>query len=260
MKTMKSLIYLFSAAAMLVQGCSVKEDRGQCPCRFELDLSGIDTTKIKSVNVLAVIAEDVVFRDCIRAEDFSRGFVADVPHGDMCVNVWSGEDGEIEAGRLVRIPYGVECPPLYMHSFMADTRGECVRVKVRLFKNHCRLSVRMQGQQSVPYSLTFKGGVDGYDMLGRPSSGDFSCVAYPGEDGASLALIPRQVDSSLLLEVDDGRGPYKVFAVGEYLDAAGYDWSASDLEDVSLVLDYYKTSVKIIVAGWDKEYVYDVIL
>ena len=113
--------------------------------------------------------------------------------------------------------------------------------------------------ETMPYSLTFSGNVDGYGLDGLPSAGDFSCVAYPGDDGGSQALLPRQLDSSLLLEIDDNSSTVKTFAVGEYIAGSGYDWSAENLDDITIVLEYYVTYIKITIQGWDKEYSYDMI-
>ena len=89
---------------------------------------------------------------------------------------------------------------------------------------------------------------------------EFSCVAYPGTEGNLQAGLPRQVDASLLLEVDDGTSVQKTFALGEYIISSGYDWTAEELEDMTVTLDYQITYVKITVSGWDKEYFYNIIL
>lgn len=239
----------------LVVGCSVKEDREDCPCRLIIDMTGIDTTLVKQLNLLATSPDGVVFSDTVDAESFADLYVRDVPHMLMRVNVWDG-DSELQ------IPYGCECPPFYMSSFDADTRGEVCRHNVELKKNHCRLTVLFDGREQVPYRLTFRGNVDGYGEDGFPSAGDFACVAYPvGKSAGSQVTVPRQLDSSLLLDVeDDGSTTLKTFAIGEYLQAGGYDWTAEELEDATVILDYYITGIRITYKGWDKEYSYDITL
>jgi hypothetical protein len=256
---MRKMILMALVVAVVV-GCSVKEDRTVCPSRLVLDLSGVDTSLVKSLNLMAVLDGRVVLQDKLFVADFDEEYVADVPHGKLLVNVWGGGEDRAPFNDGLIIPYGCECPPLYMHSFEADTRGEAFRQVVELCKNHCRLTVKMDGVAEIPYSLTFKGNVDGYMQNGLPSSGDFSCVAYPSGLGESEALMPRQLDSSLLLEVDDNSSVSKVFAIGEYILASGYDWTEKDLKDVTICLDFYVTDMKITIQGWDKEYIYDIIL
>ena len=256
---MRKMIYVVLTAGLAI-GCSIKEDRNDCPSRLILDLSGVDTSFVKFLNIRAVLDGEVVLQDKVSAIDFAHEYIADVPHGDLLVNVWGGGEGRASFNDGLIIPYGCECPPLYMHSFGADTRGESCRRVVELCKNYCRLTVKMDGVDQIPYSLTFKGNVDGYMQDGLPSNGDFSCVAYPSGQGESDALMPRQLDSSLLLEVDDNSSVSKVFAIGEYISASGYDWTEKNLKDVTICLDFYVTDMKITVEGWDKEYIYDIIL
>lgn len=253
---------IFTAAlvVLFLGSCSVKEDRYSCPCRLSLDFSGVDTDVVGPVFLLATLDGEVVFSDSVGAAAVKEDYVREVPHGNLRVNAWCAPRERIDEENGVVIPFGCECPPIYMHSFMADTRGEVCHEKVTMSKNHCRLTVRVEGCEEMPYSLTFRGNVDGYDLDGLPSDGDFACVAYPGEAGSSEAVLPRQLDSSLMLEVDDGTSVAKTFAVGEYILASGYDWSSENLEDVTIVLDYYLTYITISVQEWDKEYIYDITL
>lgn len=257
---MMRMIVLLMLALVSVASCSVKEDRSDCPARLILDFKDVDTAVFKSLNLLVTHEGETVFSDSVGADDFTKDYVRDVPHGSLRVNVWAGDGDRVVHEHGVVIPYGCECPPIYMHSFIADTEGELWRETVCLKKNHCRLTVMMEGVEKIPYSLTFKGNVDGYRLDGQPSSGDFSCVAYPAGTRESQALLPRQTDSSLLMEVDDGTSVIKTFAIGEYIASSGYDWTSGNLEDVTIVLDYYITYVKITIQEWDKEYVYNITL
>lgn len=246
---------------MTAAACSVKEERHGCPCVLSLDFSGLDTVAVKEVNILAISAADgIVFTDKVSVEDFCDVYVRNVPRGKLNLNVWSGDGGMTGSDCLIMIPYGVECPPIYLSSADLDAGGEICHHQVCLHKNHCRLSVEMPDRLQLPESFTFKGCVNGYGIGGHPSSGEFSCVAYPSAQGLSHARIPRQNDSSLMLEVDDGSPHLKQFAIGEYLAAGGYDWTAEDLADVTITLDYSMTSIQIKIAGWDKEEIYTIIL
>ena len=253
-------IILSVLLVMAVTGCSVKEDRRKCPCVMDLDFSGLDTDVIESVNVLVRSADGIVFIDSIPATAFNDRYERKVPHDVLAVSVWCGDEGMSDEGALVHIPYGVECPPVYMDCFVADTRAELFRKKVSLHKNYCRLTIEMPDREDLPYSLIFKGGVDGYDVSGNPSSGDFSCVAYPEAESGMQVVLPRQIDSSLLLQVDDQVPYVKTFALGEYLAAGGYDWTAEELADVTVVLDYSMKVISVHIAPWDKDEIYNVIL
>ncbi len=254
----RTLICLF--AGTLFAGCSVKEDREDCPCRLVLDFSEVDTFLVKSVEVLGVTGENVAFSDTLSADDFGEKYICEVVRESIRINIWSTVDYGCSFPEGITIPYGFECPRLYMQSFVADATGEVWYGKVRLRKNHCRLTVVMEGCDEIPYSFTFRGNVDGYGMDGNPSEGEFSCVAYPETVGSSSALIPRQIDNSLMLDIDDGTRVIKTFALGEYIAATGYDWTQPDLNDMEIIIDYAVTYIKISIPGWDKEYLYNIIL
>ena len=104
------------------------------------------------------------------------------------------------------------------------------------------------------------GSIDGYDRYGCPSEGAFRYSPRKGDDGSFAVSVPRQVDNSLRLEVNDGMDVLKVFALGEYLHMSGFDWEAGDLEDVTVSIDYSLTRLSLIVEGWDEEYFFDVVI
>lgn len=255
MKIMPSKALLFVWVNLALCCCSVKEDRSACPCLLTMDLSAIDTSVVKVLNVLATSSDGIVFSDIVQSDDFSFLYAREVPHKDIRVTLWgtAGIDDRLD------IPYGCECPALYMHAFDADTSGETFHEIVDMKKNHCRLTVLFDGEVEMPYSLTFRGNVCGYDYRGLPSEGDFACVAYPEGDVGSQITLPRQLDSSLMLDVEDeGSSLVKTFAIGEYLVKSGYDWTEADLEDVTIILDYYVTGITITYKGWDEEHTYNV--
>ena len=250
-------VYISIIVCLVSAGCSVKEYRDTCPCRLMLDFSGVDTSIVKTANVLAVYSDGRTFSDAVPASMFSEVYVREISRGHIRFTIWGGEGVDEQ----LLIPYGCECPPLYMHAFDADVSGESFYEKVGMKKNHCCLKVLFDGKQEMPYSLTFRGNVDGYRTDGMPSTGDFACVAYPLDAGGSQVVVPRQTDSSLLLDVEDEDiSVLKTFAIGELLRAGGYDWNAEELEDATVILDYYVTGIKITYKGWDKEYTYDIIL
>jgi len=247
-------------AVVMAAGCSIKEDRSGCPCRLVLDFSEVDTSVVKSLELLGLAEDRTVFSDMLPCDEFRNEYVCDVSRAPLRVNIWNVMTDRSEHSEGIVIPYGCECPQLYMHSFVADAVGEVWYGKVRLRKNYCRLTVVMEDCDQIPYSFTFRGCVDGYGADGMPSKGDFSCVAYPENVENPYALIPRQLDNSLMLDIDDGTRVVKTFALGEYIAATGYDWSLPDLKDMTIVIDYSMTYIKIAISGWDEEYLYNIVL
>ena len=74
------------------------------------------------------------------------------------------------------------------------------------------------------------------------------------------AILPRQMDASLVLEVNDGSETLKNFALGEYVKACGYDWSEDDLKDISVRIDYARTKVVVEVKDWSEVCEFDIVI
>lgn len=260
MKRKLSEVLAIICCMVLYAGCSVKEDRTACPCRILLDFSSVDTAAVTAVDMLVNASGGFVHKKCLHADEIDAIYTVSVPQGNVTVNVSTGADGMVyDDGSLV-IPYGSECPEVYMHCSGFEAMGELYRHEVLLRKEHCILTVYVKADGAFPFNLSVKGHVNGFTPYGKPSEGDFMCAAGAESDGGFRAVIPRQLDSTLKLEVNDGSEMLKVFALGEYLEASGYDWDAVDLENVTVSLDYSLTRLTVYVEGWDHEYAYDVVI
>ena len=101
-------------------------------------------------------------------------------------------------------------------------------------------------------------GVFWQKLLLHPLYGSFEFLLEDGglEEGYK-AVLPRQMDASLMLVIDDGGGSPQAFALGQYIVSSGYDWTAPDLEDITVTLDYALTEIRLIISGWDSVYEYE---
>ncbi|MBQ8170216.1 MAG: hypothetical protein IJZ98_05705 [Bacteroidales bacterium] len=247
------------AGALQWTGCSVKEYREACPCRLVLDLSEVDTAVVRAADLYVSVPDGYVHADVIEDEFIGKEYVLDVPRTVLNVSISDGASSMISEDGL-NIPLGEECPPVFMHSSVINADCEMWREVVRMRKNHCVIDMYVKGEESYDARLTVKGGIDGYDALGRPQDGLFECGRYPDPEGRCRITVPRQKDDSLVLEIDDGSGVMKCFALGVYIESAGYDWTAPDLEDISMVLDFAVSHIALKIQGWEEEFVFDVII
>ncbi len=258
MKRFKALFFAVLLGVVL-SGC-VKERRGFCPCRLLLDLSSLDTSVISSVRINIVGPEGYIFDSYADSTAFQDDFLVRVPKGECRLNVYAGDLGMAEPQTGLHIPMGTECPPVYMQSAFLATDCELLIRQVELRKNYCRLSVYVEDAEHFPFSLVVKGTVSGYDESGTPANGEF----FYGIDSVAgvdwVLSVPRQVDDSMLLEVRDGTGVLKTFALGKYICASGYDWNAADLQDITVGIDYTRTKLTVSIRGWDEVYEFDVVI
>ncbi len=234
-------------------GCSVKEDRGSCPCRLVLDFSGVDTVLIKSAElVLKTVDGSFMLREDIDVEDFAGSFDVAVPRDEIVVTVWSGTDGKLSDEGLL-IPLGEDSPPVFFHASLVDADCESCLDTVRMRKNHCVMEIIFTGDGMAQGSFAVAGNVCGYASDGRIVVGDFRAGV-----GEGTVILPRQTDDSLSLEVTDASGVIKSFNLGGYISESGYDWTKPDLEDLTIAIDISVTEVRLEIGGWEKVLQFDV--
>lgn len=244
---------------LILCGC-VKEDRRECPCRLIVDLTEVDRSLIEVVDVCVSNGQGFLYEDIKTADSYDEDEMILVPRDMVFLNVWSGAAG-MNDGTGLHIPVGEHCPQVYMYSSLIDADEEYVREKVELRKNHCVMSIYIEGEETVHgFEMTVKGNVCGYDAYGVPVSGDFVCCPSTDDGGMFRAVIPRQKDSSLCLLINDGTGVIKTFAIGEYMASSGYDWTDEHLKDLTLGIDYSLTQISVAIQGWDEVYEFDVVI
>lgn len=241
---------------LLQPACSVKEDRIPCPCLLSLDFLCPEEEEL--VDLMVTSAKGFVWKDTVDVARRRNGYSVPVPQTSLHIRAWAGDDG-LASELGLEIPYGSDCPKVYMHDSDVRIEGEYFHETALLRKNHCVLTLTTEGEEKLSSALTLKGNVSGYDAWGLPLNGDFSFVLADGglEEGYK-AVLPRQTDASLMLEIDDGNGHNLVFAIGQYIVSSGYDWTSPDLEDVSVTLDYALTEVRVVIGEWESVFRYDV--
>lgn len=249
----------FVASLLFVAACSVKEDRMECPCRLVLDLHDVDTSVIKEVDVSVEASQGFVFKDVMDSRYVGSEYVMSVPKGRVYVWAYSGAEECSPGPEGLSIPYGDDCPEVYMYCSSFDALQETAVEKIRMLKNHSVLTVHLQSESSSAYDMAITGNVNGYNAEGRPSEGGFR-YEMSFEDGVGRVVLPRQTDTSLKLEVVDGEDTFRVFSLGEYIESSGYDWTQENLEDITLTLDYALSSVGFRINDWEKEYHFDIVI
>ena len=251
----------WALCAALVLSCTIKEDRTDCPCFLTLDLGGIETAGMIGEGMDSLVVAigdgaDFYVREAFRLRDNVLEFGAAVPKTGIDVLVACGNGGFLSDPSGIHIPEGGECPVLYLSgdSFVAD--GDEMRRTVTLHRNYCVLTVSMKTSFNArprPYRIILEGNVSGYCMDGTPEEGVFHSFSSSSSGGLCRLRIPRQVDGSLLLEIDFlDTGEVRTFPVGEYILESGYDWSAPDLEDIDVEMDFSRSSLTFTVSKWKK--------
>ena len=250
---------------ILLTACSVKENRNHCPCHLLLDVSEVSTELFDSLDVALDEGNGRAQRFPLCLSLLPPGPVAvDVAKGRLSLNVCAVENGAVwlsSIGDVMEIPQGEQCPPLFLHTALLDARVEELTETVVLHKSFCSLHIQMDGtdpSQPYPFSLQVRGDVDGFDANGRPKDGLFNPYAYPTADGQCTVRVPRQKDDTLELLMCEDEVPLATFALGEYLKAGGYDWTAPDLADVSVRIDCARLTIRLKIEKWSETFHFNV--
>ncbi len=250
MKKIPSVVIgLFSV--ILQMSCSIKEDRSVCPCRLNLDLGSIDTSLVCEIELNLATTDGYLFSKRLHKSEFDTKTYL-VPKACLSVMILAEADNFYEPGVGLVIPLGEECPPLYSYSALISTRAEVVEESIILRKNYCNVFIEFVDIENFNYDLTMRGNVRGYALDGKQLPGLFEVSMDTSHKEAYSVRIPRQDDSSLIMIIGDEGALYKSFALGEYIVASGYDWSAPDLSDIVVRIDYSRTDLSVSVQPWEK--------
>ncbi len=248
-------IPVLAGILMLVSlpGCSVLEDRDLCPTQLLLQFPPLDAPAV-------VVVESSKGRSVDTLAAGSRDFRTLVPRGPVRVSAASPPEGfEAETSRLP-VPPDSDCPEVLLFSRKYDLVGESCRDSLGWRKHFCRLELRIDCRNGVPYAFAVSGGVAGLEAEGQPVPGTFRCQVRPDASGRCRICLPRQPDASLMLEILSDGSPVTSFALGEFLAAAGYDWTAENLEDTAVAVDYTRTSLTLRYRGWSETFHFNVVI
>lgn len=253
----------FLPAAVIVLtlclSCSVKERRCDCPCWLILDLREVDGEKFDSVCVDVFSDDGFLHSESVPKDLYAKEYVLEVPRKNVIVNVRAEDGGCFGADRGVVIPYGEDCPPLWMYTDVLGTSGDTRRDTVRLHKSYSEIRVTMVSESgSVPFSIGVSGGISGYSPGGKPFRGDFFVGSELSSGGRCAVRVPRQEDPSLLLSVFDDGDAVRTFALGEYIASTGFDWTEEDLGDIDVLINFSLARLTLSVEAWEKTFTYDV--
>lgn len=250
-------VALSISALLFLTSCTVKSDRTGCPCFLDLTLSGGAETDA----LVYMWDRDGVLAQTCRVPAPSADEL-EIPKATVLLGAVSGMHNCAPYGTRIMVPEGQEMDEIYCFSDEVDARRECVELKATLRKEHAFLHIIVSGsgEESYPYFIRVSGNVCGLDLKGmKPVPGSFSVVVHPIMGEYHRICLPRQTDSSLLLELFRKDGTHvggdsvPVIPIGQYIAQSGYDWTQENLEDIYVDVDYVRGQVGVDVVPWKEE-------
>ena len=253
----RSIYIMIMTVMMFLSSCFVKEDRDGCPCWMTVEMPDRVGHDGSVVLRLHGNYDDGAMDYAYKVSESIKVDVGileyEVPRGSIGVSV-------VNSARLV-VPVGEQMDSLYGFFKPYHTRCESVKCDVELHNEFCTVSFTLVDEHyESPYDIEVRGNVSGvspWDLV--PVSGAFK-YAPVAEEGVYRLRVPRQVDASLEMVMLSNQEIVNRLPLGEYIIRSGYDWSATDLSDVSVALDLEKQQVMVTVSGWDEIVVMDVVI
>lgn len=222
-----------------------------CPCGLVLDMDYCtgrwNTVSFDLWDIKPIVSEEY-------GPDFSERKRYDIQRGFWTATAYAGiQDSELVDG-VVHISPGCQSDRLFAFAERVDATGEEALVRVVPHKQYACLTIDLSsyGTPGETFGIELVGNVSGLNLRDlSPLEGEFDVNVEYQDDGIYEVLIPRQMDASLQLLFRSGDEIVDTAAIGEYIVRAGYDWTAEDLEDITVKISYSRTDVVVKVEDWD---------
>ena len=235
---------LFFLVLFSGQSCSIKEDREVCPCYLTV-VRPDSGAGAQGKLYWYLAAGDYGLEGMLEGEE--QACDIEVPRTVLRLIAVTGISGGLSEKSGFRIGEKESYPPVYYYKTDLDTRRNSLRDTIRLHKNYCNISIGGDISDNLTYMLA--GSSCGFDWDGNILEGHFSSQ-FSLQGTAFCCRVPRQADSSLRLDIFRSEELLRSFPIGDIIAESGYDWTAEDLDDIEIRLDYQATGVDFTVNGW----------
>lgn len=208
--------YLPLALILMLQACSIKEDRGPCPCLMSIitteafaQIADNPETEWK-LTLTGFAEEGKIVEECFGLERRKDTLEFPVKKGELVVTAWLADASTpVADGRWV-IPAGDQAQAFYACRETVDASGETVDCQIHPHKHYSTITLLDGSGAEIPFDGRIPrvlGNTCGLDLnTMKPLFGEFKCMAQTA-DGLSgrgfLVRIPRQEEASLILELGD---------------------------------------------------------
>ena len=237
---------------LVLASCSVKEDRSGCPCRLEIIFTG--EMAFPEVVLSATAGEALRLSETVRVKESGPVHEILVPRGMVSLSALEKFGQAAETSGLIRIRKGCQADSVYTCHLDVDCRSEAAEARVATKKQFAAIHLRVMSADmgfSPGAKVRVTGNVDAFDpVTSTPQSGEFEYVTELDDGLACTFRVPRQLDSSLQVEITDVYGRPFPFEAGRYIERYGYDWKEDALKDILLDIDFNDSDYAITIADW----------
>lgn len=234
-------------AVSCIAGCSIKEDRKDCPCILTVILNKVPVRIMDKADGLwlniSTEGKGTALDSPLTGSDYSEPewLETDVQKGLVSV--------VCSSSKSLNVPYGSECDSLYAHSVKLRCYEDNARDTIYLKKQWCTATIIVEdAEPEEEYFFEVRGMWAGVSASGlTPLPGEFYAVPRRLDAGTFQVRLPRQGDESLSMTLNN---LYK-YSLGKIIAGSGYDWKAPDLDDIKVVIDCARAEVQVTISPWE---------
>lgn len=253
--------------AFLICGCTVKEDRRDCPCYTLVNVDEFIASGFSRAMV-SFSTDRLINREEINLAQYEgTGYEQALPRMSNRIAVVAGLYNSRISGDTLYVRKGLEADPVWLYTDKIICNDDGIVVAAVPRKQYCRLNIVVLGLkpwESFPYSFRVRSECNAINLYScRPAEGEYCALAEHSPAGVCSVIIPRQAESNLLLDIFNSRDGSSldgdaVFTLdlGARFRAEGYDWERIDLQDATVTIDYASLDMHLKIADWDADDVY----
>ncbi|MCR5351409.1 MAG: hypothetical protein K6E35_02810 [Bacteroidales bacterium] len=257
-----------AALMLLSPACSVKEERGGCPVYVTVLTERFIQNGL-SDGVVSFHATGPIDQENINFLSYiGKGFLQACPRDYARAAVLSGLVHERINETSLYVPYGQPAGLIWSYGETFSAREDEYRIEAVPHKQYCQVRFLFDERPTAPpdYAWRFRlkascNGLNIYTM--EPLEGAYCCPVGPDALGEWYGVIPRQKHNDLLLEVflpedgseTEGRTDY-VIDLGQRFEEMGYDWTRTDLADVTVKVGFTSAGICLDVLEWTDDDAY----
>lgn len=250
---------LLAGLLILLQSCSLKEERSDCPCWLDVFFGNFPEEGL----VLSAWQGEKLFKDDVTRDDFTDFYEKEVKRGLVSLSAYRNSGALSVSGDIISIQKGSQADSLYAYSSYVECFGEFAADTVHLYKQFATVFLQLKNSADnvYPYWVRIIGNVSGTQVRDlSPVGGEFLFDPTLSETQGCTFRLPRQKDDSLILEfhnISDGSLADSI-NLGAQIASAGFDWGARSLNDIIIEIDFAKVGMEITVREWESEDIYDI--
>lgn len=241
-------------AGVLLNSCSIKEARTDCPCWLDMDIT--ETLDLGHKIVLSAFGAgaEPEFADTVATALYPDYYERKVRKGKYVTSAFLGSVYSIRSGNILSFPAGSQADSLWAYRGEVDCTGESAFDRVVLHRQFAKVHIKIEEgyRKDYPYAFVVKSNVNGIDLLTlNPARGEYRFAPKLSAEGVAAFNLPRLFpDSPIAMEIYNGRELVTTIPLDEIIRTGGYNWLAEDLEDIWIGVDYSRSEFRVSVRDW----------